>query len=138
MLNAEIFVPTWWVLLIGVGICFVVGILWYGPLFGRQWMKAANITQEDISSGSQIAPVLSSLVASLIWTYVLTVAINLAAVQTIWGALLVAALGWVGFHAVQVWNHISYDGRPRSLFFITTLYDLVVLLLTAIVIYLVG
>lgn len=31
---------------------FVVGWLWYGPLFGKPWMEAVGMTEEDVEQGN--------------------------------------------------------------------------------------
>ena len=31
---------------------FLVGGIWYGPLFGRAWMSAFNLSEEDLASRS--------------------------------------------------------------------------------------
>jgi hypothetical protein len=31
---------------------FVVGWLWYGPLFGNTWMKAVGLSEEDLQQGN--------------------------------------------------------------------------------------
>lgn len=33
---------------------FVVGGLWYGPLFGKAWMKERGISQEDAAKGANM------------------------------------------------------------------------------------
>ena len=34
---------------------FVLGALWYGPLFGKRWMSAVGLTQEDIQRNTNPA-----------------------------------------------------------------------------------
>lgn len=31
---------------------FVVGFLWYGPLFGKAWMQESGMTEEKVAAGS--------------------------------------------------------------------------------------
>jgi hypothetical protein len=38
-----------WAVLVSSVAAFVVGWLWYGPLFGVAWQKANNLTDEDIA-----------------------------------------------------------------------------------------
>lgn len=33
---------------------FLVGWLWYGPLFGKAWMNAVGVTEEDIYQGNMV------------------------------------------------------------------------------------
>ncbi len=32
---------------------FVIGAIWYGPLFGRQWRELTGITEETVKAGPQ-------------------------------------------------------------------------------------
>ena len=34
--------------LVATGFGFVLGVLWYGPLFGKRWMAAVGMTLEEI------------------------------------------------------------------------------------------
>ncbi|MGB3469367.1 MAG: DUF1761 domain-containing protein [Erythrobacter sp.] len=43
-----------WPVLAGSAAFFVVGMIWYGALFGKAWQKAAGITDEDAQSGNMI------------------------------------------------------------------------------------
>lgn len=33
---------------------FVVGWLWYGPLFGKAWMSAVGLSEEELQQGSMV------------------------------------------------------------------------------------
>jgi hypothetical protein len=75
---------------------FVIGGLWYGPLFGRAWMKANGFTEEDLAKRSM------PLVFGVSFLLMLAAAVNLAmfigpeaslAFGTMAG--LAAGLGWV-------------------------------------------
>ncbi|HRE78496.1 MAG TPA: DUF1761 domain-containing protein [Flavobacterium sp.] len=32
----------------------LVGFIWYGPLFGKAWMKETGLTEEDLKKGSMV------------------------------------------------------------------------------------
>ena len=55
-------------ILVSVVLSFVVGGLWYGPVFGNGWMKNKGLTKEDVSDGgsSMFYTVISSLVGMII------------------------------------------------------------------------
>ncbi len=38
---------NWFGVLLGSLSGFILGALWYGPLFGKSWMAALGITKED-------------------------------------------------------------------------------------------
>ncbi len=47
-------------------ITLFVGGLWYGPLFGKAWMKEVGLTEEQIKeSGSPVTAMIKSFLASL-------------------------------------------------------------------------
>lgn len=76
---------------------FMVGGIWYGPLFGKAWMSALNISEEDMAQRNMAKVFGSAFLLSLI------AAINLemflgpeAGVGFGAAAGFAAGLGWVG------------------------------------------
>lgn len=51
---------------------FLVGWLWYGPLFGKAWMNAVGVTEEEIEKGSM------AKIFGLAFIFELIMAFNLA------------------------------------------------------------
>ena len=41
-----------WAILVATLSTFVVGWLWYGPLFGKSWMAATGLTEEQLQQGN--------------------------------------------------------------------------------------
>ena len=39
-------------IVLGAVAFFVVGALWYGPLFGKAWQRAAGVTDEQVRGGN--------------------------------------------------------------------------------------
>ncbi len=126
----------WWALIIGVVIHFIVGMLWYGPFFGTTWVKLVGLTEQQIREGGKSAYV-GSFITSLITTYILAVFLNLINSQSVTSAIIVVLLVWLGFSAAPALNHNLFEGRPGKLFAINSLYDLITLTITAVVLQLV-
>ena len=40
---------NWFAVVAAVLVGFPVGYLWYGPLFGKQWMASVGLTEEKFS-----------------------------------------------------------------------------------------
>ena len=38
---------------LGTVVFFVIGAIWYGPLFGRQWRELTGVTDEMVKAGPQ-------------------------------------------------------------------------------------
>ena len=39
---------NWLAILVATAVCFVLGALWYGPLFGKPWMKEIGMDPEKM------------------------------------------------------------------------------------------
>jgi len=58
--------------LAGAAAFFVVGMIWYGALFGKAWQKASGITDEQAESGNMVLIfglcfVCEVLIAAVLW-----------------------------------------------------------------------
>jgi hypothetical protein len=115
----------------------VIGMLWYGPVFGKIWMKYMGINPHDKkkmeemkkSSGPAMA---ASIVGSLVTGYVLAALINSLAVTTLAHGLLTGFLVWLGFCAPVIGTQVLYGGKPKALWIIDSGYYLVYWLLAAV------
>ena len=123
--------------LIGAVINMVVGFLWYGPLFGNQWMKLVGLNKKDaekmMKNGGAAKVYGTSVVLALLMVYVLGHVLAVGGVSTVDQALEVSFWQWAGFifstHLIQ---HM-YEQKPLTLTLINTGYYLVTLLLAAVV-----
>lgn len=43
---------NWLIVLLAAVVPFVLGALWYGPLFGKMWMAASGMTEEKAAQGN--------------------------------------------------------------------------------------
>ncbi len=48
---------NWLAVIAAVVVGFPIGFLWYGPLFGKQWMACVGLTEEKIQQDSNMAKV---------------------------------------------------------------------------------
>ena len=106
---------------------FVVGWLWYGPLFGKQWMKLNGFTEEQIKEGGGM-----SMPLIMVINYVATVLAAFAIAMFI-GAESDMSFGiFAGFMIAIFWigtsrlNDVLYERKPFGLFLINTGYNLAI------------
>ncbi len=105
----------------------VLGTLWYGPLFGKPWMKMMGFTQKDIDSSKKKGMTkyyVASLIASLISVYVLAVLIKSLDATTILAGMCVGFLVWI-FIATVMLNSIIWEGKSVKLYLLNVSYQLV-------------
>lgn len=91
---------------------FVLGGIWYGPLFGKAWRRATGLTEEVLSAGSPklIFPLsaLLSLIAALVFAIFLGPNPPLDAALG-WG--VAAGLAWV---AASIGIIYLFERRPLA------------------------
>ena len=69
---------SWFGVAAAVVAAFILGFLWFGPLFAEPWMRELGKTREEISSqGSALGPILGmQLVGTIITATVLAIIIE--------------------------------------------------------------
>ncbi|MEP1034989.1 DUF1761 domain-containing protein [Ekhidna sp.] len=87
---------NWVSVLIAAISSFLIGGVWYGPLFGRQWMNAFGFTEEELKKRSIFKTFGLSFLLALFAAFILEMFIGPEA-DLIFGTMagLFAGLGWV-------------------------------------------
>jgi hypothetical protein len=124
----DLFAVNWLAVVLAAAAGFVVGGLWYGPLFGRLWMTAAGISEDDLknSTGADMAKrygftFLLSLLASWTLAHVFATYPDLA-----FGVMVMTAFGVaLGFIVPALWTNYLFQGAKRTLFMVDAGYWLV-------------
>ncbi len=118
----------------------IVGSLWYGPLFGKTWIKLAGFTKEQIAEGKKMNMTpyyFTAFIMSLLTAYVLNWLISSLAISSLSGALTLGALIWLGFYVTTLSSSVIWEGKPLKLFILNISYGLVIfLIISAIIFYL--
>jgi hypothetical protein len=131
-------------LAIGIAVIahFVLGFLWYMPLFGKIWGREMGYDpNEKPKSSEMIKGMVFNLIGNFFLVYVFSH--NIAAWDPrSWGlpaseasaastAMMAAVFTWLGFYFPVDLGSIVWDRRSWTLFFINTAYHLVSLLVVA-------
>lgn len=113
-----------WAVLVATLSTFLVGWLWYGPLFGKAWLSAVGMNEEEIQKGSM------GKIFGLTFIFEFIMAFNLAmffygspeAAETITAASgafygFLTGFGWVFFalavnslYEQKSWKYIFING----------------------------
>ncbi len=109
----------------------VVGSLWYGPLFGKKWMKLISMTKEEMEKGKKDMPKTYGMmfVGSLVTSYVLAITIGMAATKDITTGVLIAFFMWLGFIVPAKLSEVLFEKKAWALFYIESGYYFVFLLI---------
>jgi hypothetical protein len=126
-----------WTLLAAMVFSVILGFVWYGPLFGKSWMKLSGIVMPDQKPGfaAMLKPMILSFIGAVLMATVLSFVIafhdSYYATSGLAPALSIAVMAWLGFIVPLYLNLSGWEGKPWTLFFINTGYWLVYLLAIA-------
>ena len=129
-------VINYWAVVAAAIANMVTGMLWYGPVFGKMWMRLIGKTKESME-GMALKPwqaMIGGLVQSLVIAYVLVHFTTPWAEASIGGALFAAFWIWLGFVATTQINTFLWEGRSLKLFVLNTAYSLVAYSVMAIIV----
>lgn len=109
----------------------VVGSFWFGPLFGKQWVKLSGIKmggEKSSMTGSYVTAFISSLVIAYVLShFIWLTAIGMGGEVTLNSAMTTAFWAWLGFVATVGTGVVSWEGKPWGYWGITVGYWLVAL-----------
>jgi hypothetical protein len=140
--NLQIHMTT---VLIAVVANFILGAIWYMPLFGKAWAKEMKMDPNGPKppSSVMIRGMVIMVIGSFLMTYVF--AHNIAVWNPVtWGqpasttpamqnAWMAAFFTWLGFFLPQDLGRIAWENGSWKLFFINTGHHIVSLFLVAII-----
>lgn len=106
-----------WAILAATVSAFAIGFLWYGPLFGSTWMKAAGMSEEDVEGANMTRLFGLAFLFQLIMTVNLALFLNDPSIGLQQGALygFLTGFGWI-FFALAV--NSLYEQRSWSYIFV--------------------
>jgi len=112
-----------------------IGFVWYGPLFGKTWMKLSGITPDKIDAAKASGmgkTYLLGLLGSLVMSYVLAHAVVFAAsyfkMSGVSAGLMSGFWNWLGFIAPVTLGAVLWEGKSWSLWMLMNGYYAVSLL----------
>lgn len=101
---------------------FIIGFLFHGPLFGKLWMKLANIHPTGKEKFSDMIPqMLKNFLANILCAYVLSVVYLFASTSPAMGGsgalngMVCAFWIWLGFIVTGSSMDVIWMGKSKSL-----------------------
>jgi hypothetical protein len=121
-----IFWPINWVaVLIVVVFSQVLGFLWYGPLFGKAWLKMIGKNATDDGMQMTAGTMLGSILTALVSAYVFAVALASIGVADVGTGILAAIVLWIGIGAATALNSALYSEVSKGVWLLNATYNLV-------------
>lgn len=101
---------------------FIIGFLFHGPLFGKLWMKLANITPTGNEKLSGMVPqMVKNYITNLVFAYVLAVVYLFASTSPLmggsgaWNGVVCAFWVWLGFVVTTTYIDVIWMGKSWKL-----------------------
>jgi|CXWL01.1.fsa_nt_gi hypothetical protein len=110
----------------------VLGMIWYGPLFGKTWMGLVGIKMPKPKEANKVMckSMSMGLVNTFVGVYVLALLLAITQPATLHQGLLYGALLWLGFSATAEASGNIWAGTPWKLFWINGAYGLIATLIS--------
>lgn len=108
----------------------IVGALWYGPLFGKTWMRLSGISGQKLKqmkAKGMGKSYLMTFIASLVMAYVLSLIVTLALADTFVRGAVVGFWVWLGFVATEDIRDVIWGGKSMGMFWLKGIGGLVTL-----------
>jgi len=103
--------------LVATIVSFAFGALWYGPFFGKTWMKLNKMKKAKPTAQPMVFAFLRQLVTAVV------IALILHGVD-LTSAVLTISLLWLAFTAMPALGDVIWAKRPLKLYAINTVYEL--------------
>ena len=118
-------------------VSFVIGWLWYGPVFGKQWMAMMGYTKESMASMKMkpMTAMVLGFVSSLVMAYALAIFASVWMYDGLYGAFKLAFWVWLGFTAMVSLGSVLWENRSWNLYLFNAAYQFVSIFAMAIVIF---
>lgn len=123
-------------LAVAVGAVFsvVLGFLWYGPLFGKQWIRLSGMTDEQLANAKASGMkkefgivILTSFLMTYVLAHALVFASSYLHVEGVQAGLTAGFWNWLGFIVPVTISPVLWEKKPWKLWFLNIGYYLVLL-----------
>ena len=130
---------NYWAVLAAAAASIILGFLWYGPLFGRQWLRLSGFSDKQIKQMKEkgqkgmTKTYIVMVVSTLVTAYVLAHFVDYLQALSVGEALSLGFWLWLGFLATSQIGSVLWERKPVKLYMINTAYSLVNLCIMAVI-----
>jgi Protein of unknown function (DUF1761) len=123
---------NWLAILVALIASFLLGSLWYGPLFGKAWKKEMGVPENVKPSGAEVLKSIGlNVIGTFLTAYVLAHEVQVWRPSS-WNAGTDASpavygffggfFPWLGFMVPVLLNAVAFERKSWKLFFINAAY----------------
>jgi hypothetical protein len=126
---------NWLAVIVSGAAAMMIGFFWYGPLFGKAWMKANKFTEKDMKK-MKITPKMAmsfGTINSFVMAILLALIFSALKSNSLVDGIIAGVVLWAGIAATTRVNSVIFEQRPLSLYIINAGYDLTTILAMGII-----
>ena len=118
---------NWLAVLIAAVVNVILGMVWYGPILGKAWIKAVGIPKkklDKLARENMHGKMTFSFLAGLVMAIVLNITLPVSIIS-LKLALIGTLILWVGLIVTTSLNYVLWEGKSLKLYLINIGYYLV-------------
>ncbi len=117
------------VVVVATVISFVIGMLWYMPLFGNVWRREMKITDKEMRMAKEkgmAVPMILNLIGTFVMAFVVAIFVGWLNLSSFADGAVLGFWIWLGFFAATtLLGSVIWEMKSWTLFFINAAYWLV-------------
>ena len=131
---------NYWAVLVAAVANMVIGSIWYGPLFGKKWMKLQGWSKDDLEkmkSKGMGKTYFLAFIGSLLMSFVLSHALVFAAtylnINGVGAGITAGFWNWLGFIAPVALGMVLWEGKSWKIWSLLNGYHLISLMVMGVI-----
>ena len=134
----DILTVNWAAVVVAAIINMVLGMLWYGPFFGKAWMKMTGVSRDGMQNNpaaksamyrSMVIAFIIALVQNIVLAHLIVFSVAAAGIGGVQAGVWIAFFVWLGFVLPAHSGVYLWESKPIKLWAIYSGYYLVLLLI---------
>jgi hypothetical protein len=118
---------NWLGVVVGMVVSMILGMLWYGPLFGKSWLAMIGKRAEEIESNPM--DYLKTALAAFVSMIFLNLAVNAFGAGSLVEGAIQGALVFIGFGATATFVYTTFEGPPQKVWLLYSAYQVLVFII---------
>jgi hypothetical protein len=94
---------------------FVIGALWYGPVFGKPWLKLSGVNEFKPNPVNMILGFVAALLMSYVLDHALIFGSAYLKIEGLPAGIMVSFFNWIGFAAPITLGVVIYEKKSWKL-----------------------
>lgn len=119
--------PNYIAVLVAAIVNMVIGYIWYGPLFGKVWMRLNKIDASKMKEANKYMARMYGItyLSAVVIAYVLALLMSSTGITTVMDGINFALLIWLGFIATIQLGGWVFEGKKFTAYLLDAGYWLV-------------